>query len=702
MEHEFFQHIVSGNLRKAKHIYESYHVDVMFNRNCVIYHAVAAKKMNIIKWLITIQDYDDFLMSIACRYKYFELIEYLYARFNVVCSYDIDAFVADCRDSSLVTTFLSTYLNTENFYNGSINYAVNEDIIGIMMGFGYIINVDVIKRSLINPVTKCSELLNNNITLEYAHKKGLIDEELAVTIMTDACTRDKQKTLQYFHDNFLSVVIDDCIYENLDNDPIACMEYMYEMNIGISILSTTKVQFIVNTAMQHRAHRVVKFIIKKTGVKPTVFSDNRSNFEYTRLLMKLFPSSPFSPRHLLCDHRKLFKLVLSHMTLTQHNIDDCVTNMLFVTDPMHMKCFLSKLFECNNHIVTLQHKGNLFVYCCMANFLDSAKRLWENYGNRVSYSNLYKNAIYQETLTDDTIINTPRRLLATILENDQLVETAAWVADIFNITLKYTHVSNAIEVGFNPKTITFLVQNVELSPTQLKHVFTSILINYDNPYYLCKYLKSRYLYMMTPHFQSVLFKYAAFDTLQTFTLFENNDSSPCTSLSNAVHGNNVAAFEFISNKYPDYKIRARHDELYRLACRVGSIKVVRYMCAAWGDFYDYSLVDHDDQDIIPLIKDSIEYLIHMNEIDKIFHKLKKQKTCVTGRNECSICYENSNVITKCHHQYCIDCISKWFVKNNSCPVCRQKFQLRQCLRLRSNHLVGSTTTPTDRDVIPSV
>lgn len=40
---------------------------------------------------------------------------------------------------------------------------------------------------------------------------------------------------------------------------------------------------------------------------------------------------------------------------------------------------------------------------------------------------------------------------------------------------------------------------------------------------------------------------------------------------------------------------------------------------------------------------------------------------------CSICMDNnSNIITKCEHQYCDICIKKWLNKDNTCPCCRDK------------------------------
>ncbi len=42
---------------------------------------------------------------------------------------------------------------------------------------------------------------------------------------------------------------------------------------------------------------------------------------------------------------------------------------------------------------------------------------------------------------------------------------------------------------------------------------------------------------------------------------------------------------------------------------------------------------------------------------------------------CSICCETkSNVITKCSHQYCLGCLTKWYNQSkDSCPICRQEY-----------------------------
>ena len=43
---------------------------------------------------------------------------------------------------------------------------------------------------------------------------------------------------------------------------------------------------------------------------------------------------------------------------------------------------------------------------------------------------------------------------------------------------------------------------------------------------------------------------------------------------------------------------------------------------------------------------------------------------------CNICYQEESLFLKnCKHSYCIDCLSKWIIIKNSCPVCRQEINI---------------------------
>lgn len=64
------------------------------------------------------------------------------------------------------------------------------------------------------------------------------------------------------------------------------------------------------------------------------------------------------------------------------------------------------------------------------------------------------------------------------------------------------------------------------------------------------------------------------------------------------------------------------------------------------------------------------------EIKKIFlvlpfEKYNENHLKMFDNCECSICFTNeTNIITNCGHQFCIECIRDWTSKNYTCPNCR--------------------------------
>ena len=58
---------------------------------------------------------------------------------------------------------------------------------------------------------------------------------------------------------------------------------------------------------------------------------------------------------------------------------------------------------------------------------------------------------------------------------------------------------------------------------------------------------------------------------------------------------------------------------------------------------------------------------------------------------CCICNEKHNIITKlnCNHKFCIMCISKWYLQNDTCPLCRNKYNIEL---LNTNYYIDSVKT----------
>ena len=53
---------------------------------------------------------------------------------------------------------------------------------------------------------------------------------------------------------------------------------------------------------------------------------------------------------------------------------------------------------------------------------------------------------------------------------------------------------------------------------------------------------------------------------------------------------------------------------------------------------------------------------------------------------CSICYEDNPKMMEfvCSHQFCLECVRKWFRVNNTCPICRCVLEPRLFGRTRAS------------------
>ena len=58
---------------------------------------------------------------------------------------------------------------------------------------------------------------------------------------------------------------------------------------------------------------------------------------------------------------------------------------------------------------------------------------------------------------------------------------------------------------------------------------------------------------------------------------------------------------------------------------------------------------------------------------KNINQIFKEKT-LSCPETCAICLDKvyKVAIISCRHNFCISCLKPWTIKNNSCPLCRQK------------------------------
>ena len=135
---------------------------------------------------------------------------------------------------------------------------------------------------------------------------------------------------------------------------------------------------------------------------------------------------------------------------------------------------------------------------------------------------------------------------------------------------------------------------------------------------------------------------------------------------------NVSVIDWIKKKINiDNILRSDNDILFKNMCKFNKIISIRYLKSLF-DLYDYTV---ENDTIIPLIKDSIEYYYETNNFNKIieYYNINIIETKKNELDSCLICYSDSNIISNCEHTYCDKCIFKWYIfKNKDCPYCRNE------------------------------
>ena len=691
MEDAFFKAIKANKLGKAKEIYENNLINVMYDDNCVIQHAVKTKKMDAIKWLLQIEDFTEFaiqeepmshfisIMTLACREKYYDLMIYLRETYAVMTWMDFSEFLQGCTDVELVRKVLENVHTSESHNDDSLACAATYEIINLLLEHGYTIHPETIEMCT-NSVFIRYAIQHDYMTASTRAENLFIRSALLNNLDIMKCIIEEYPGMRYIEHEWKLAM-----YNQFDMDQIDTIRYMDDLGYGIETFSRETQESIITKAMRSHAVKCVRYFHSKVGVKPTSWTDTYVQFDYTKLATEFFDVQ-FSPKHLMCFDKKLFKFILKRIHINEYNIDACLKSVLVTDSSDNLEIFLTHVDTLPPGTMRREHYGNIFIWCCISNYQGIAEDIIRKQGYVLADATITRNDLNDEFpglvhLSENAPINTPKRLLHLMLHDDDAVDIVSWISKVYNIQFKYKHVCGALDdaYGMNPKMIMFLLQNTgDLSFNQLKHVFSGAISHYENnSYYMCKYLLKRYKHMITPQLKSVLFKHSMAFTQQAFRLFEECEYSVRTCLMQAIYGDNLFAFDYLLDKH-GYQIRQKNDELFRYACSTESTTIVKRMCDLWKDIYSFKM-DSDDE-LVPLIKDSLEYYVHNGDTENILKKLKKKK--VQGEQfECAVCYESANVQTTCQHTYCAACISQWYIRNHTCPMCKQKFNIKKCLHI---------------------
>lgn len=146
-------------------------------------------------------------------------------------------------------------------------------------------------------------------------------------------------------------------------------------------------------------------------------------------------------------------------------------------------------------------------------------------------------------------------------------------------------------------------------------------------------------------------------------------------LMNCLFTDNLNMFVGLCNHYKfSFKNIKRKNKLFLDACDKGAFKIVSFMTNTIEE-YDF---DMNINTIIPIVKNSLNYLLKNNDFENIkkMYKLKKSDDI---SDECSICYEKANCKTECNHTFCFECIMKWMYYSTHCPYCKNIVNIKKIL-----------------------
>ena len=151
----------------------------------------------------------------------------------------------------------------------------------------------------------------------------------------------------------------------------------------------------------------------------------------------------------------------------------------------------------------------------------------------------------------------------------------------------------------------------------------------------------------------------------------------------SIYNNNLSILKWIhSLNIIDIDIYRYHS--YNLACILKLNHILEWFNSIDAK-YNYLIVNNKYK---PNIYKSIPYYIRNKEWEKIINTLNIKIDNNLELEECSICYEKSNILTKCKHTYCIECLCNWYImcsyKKEICPYCRNSIKLTECTYKENN------------------
>ena len=160
----------------------------------------------------------------------------------------------------------------------------------------------------------------------------------------------------------------------------------------------------------------------------------------------------------------------------------------------------------------------------------------------------------------------------------------------------------------------------------------------------------------------------------------------------AVEDGDLELIELLYNYCSNFNLSRNNEYLFRTACKMDKVEIAKWLMSKKPDI-QYSMNDHEifyfvcDQSYIEVAKYLAEldtlYELNIENNKIISYSIKKELIIqnspkkVDNIENCPVCFDHSELITNCSHQFCVDCLENVNNKNIElvCPLCRCKVDL---------------------------
>lgn len=219
-----------------------------------------------------------------------------------------------------------------------------------------------------------------------------------------------------------------------------------------------------------------------------------------------------------------------------------------------------------------------------------------------------------------------------------------------------------LNLSLSLKTILNLINNKKLN-------ILKIIYDYD----IYSFTDYRVLYYAASKDLDIL---KWLDSLETYNLSYNSEYT----LYKACISENLNIIEWLIQQKCDYQVNNHY--IFKICCFRKKKITLDYLVSInyiYGYEIKYYSSSGSNYKIIPKIKKyNLVQMINLNHWKEIIDKYKIIIEKIEFSDLCSICYQDSNFITNCNHNFDFVNLMKWYIKKNECPLCKTKISLNEC------------------------